>query len=370
MTLALAAALGVPGSAHASSQFFATVEVLWSSGGMRHGGIGLDLSYSYLPVDAPISPDLGGFVQARWMRRGIPAVNLGTRCGLEMPIEDYQGLFWPGLGVDSEIGWAFRPGRENGLHVGGGGSMMLFSVRHSHVPTAERRRRVGPGGELPLPDWSGPSAHDPTLAFGLSTPLISEPFRRGNVVMGRPLRDGSTRLRAPVAAIVHGDPAAATRWIDEGQDEHASIYAFLQLAGELAALGAPKPLVGRVITAAREEAGHAAMCFTLAAEAGGGPVAVGSLSVPQRPLVHRKMALARLALEGLFDGVVGEGEAASRALQEASDARLPRVVAVKERIAHEELGHASLSGDIVSWCCAEGGGAVKRLVQAAEHSLG
>jgi hypothetical protein len=302
MTLALAAALGVPGSAHASSQFFATVEVLWSSGGMRHGGIGLDLSYSYLPVGALISPDLGGFVQARWMRRSFVAVNLGTRCGLEMPVYNW-GVYSPGLGVDAEIGWALRPGRESGLHVGGGGNLLFLSVRHSQVPNAERRRRVGPEGELPLPDWSGPSTHDPTLAFGLNIPLLRSGLW---VTEGRPLRDGNTRLVAPVAAIVHGDPAAAQRWIKEGQDEHASIYAFLQLAGELSALGAPKALVGRVITAAREEAGHAAMCFSLAAEAGGGPVAVGSLSVPKRPLVHRETALARLALEGLLDGVVGK----------------------------------------------------------------
>ena len=189
------------------------------------------------------------------------------------------------------------------------------------------------------------------------------------MVEGRPLRDGNSRLRAPVAAVVYGNPTAATRWIEEGQDEHASIYAFLQVAGDLADLGAPKALVGRVVNAAREEAVHAAMCFSLAAEAGGGPVAVGSLPIPQRPVVHRKAALARLAVESLVDGVVGEGDAAKRALQVASDSRNARVVAAKERIAREEQGHASLSGDIVSWCCAEGGGDVRRLVSAAERSL-
>jgi hypothetical protein len=172
VSLALAAALGFPGPAQASSQLFASVEVLWSAGGMRHGGIGLDLSYSYLPVDALVSPDLGAFLQTRWMRRGFVAVNMGTRCGLEMPIDNYGDVFLPGLGVDSEIGWAFRPGRENGLHVGGGGNLLIFSVRHSQIPNASRRRMVGPNGELPLPDWSGPASHDPTLAFGLSLPLI------------------------------------------------------------------------------------------------------------------------------------------------------------------------------------------------------
>ena len=220
---------------------------------------------------------------------------------------------------------------------------------------------------MPLPDWSGPASHDPTLAFGLSAPLLLSGIF---VVEGRPLRDGNTRLRAPVAAVIHGDPAAATRWIEEGQDEHASIYAFLQLAGELSALGAPKAMVGRVINAAREEAVHAAMCFSLASEAGGGPVAVGSLPIPQRSLVHRKSALARLAVESLVDGVVGEGDAAKRALQVASDSRNARVVAAKERIAREEQGHAALSGDILAWCCAEGGRGVVRIVAAAERSLG
>ncbi len=65
---------------------------------------------------------------------------------------------------------------------------------------------------------------------------------------------------------------------------------------------------------------------------------------------------------------LGIGRVEGRPLRDGNT-RLRAPVAAKERIAREEQGHASLSGDILAWCCAEGGRDVRWVVSATERSL-
>src|SRR5689334_10117428 len=50
-------------------------------------------------------------------------------------------------------------------------------------------------------------------------------------------------------------------WLDDARLEHSAVSAFLTLAAELAALGAPSQLVRRAIDATRDEAKHTNLCL-------------------------------------------------------------------------------------------------------------
>lgn len=118
--------------------------------------------------------------------------------------------------------------------------------------------------------------------------------------------------------------------------EAASVHAFVQLARELAAHGAPPSLVQAALTAARDEVRHARTMTRLARRWGGTPKAPVVAPQDVRPLLD-------IALDNAVEGCVRETFGAASAhlsARTASDRALRRAFAT---IAREETEHAALS---------------------------
>lgn len=178
---------------------------------------------------------------------------------------------------------------------------------------------------------------------------------------------------APVSALALareltdvGREALVEHWTLVAREEHASIAAFERLARDLAAHGAPRSLVAQAELAARQEADHAARCFDLAGAFAGAPLS----PAPWRPDAEPTPSLARMAVEALLDGCLGEGTgAAEAALLVAGRTTVDPVHDTLVIIARDEAEHAELSWSVLEWCLAVGGEPVRAAVEAAIATL-
>lgn len=171
---------------------------------------------------------------------------------------------------------------------------------------------------------------------------------------GRPLRDGAVRRRPTIIA-ERVPNAEVLRWLRAGRDELEAVAAFVFLARELKAMGAPKTLIGRSLQAADDEVAHALLCLGRASELGAGRVVAQPIQPAHpsgRPVVNRRRALARLAHESWHDGHLNEGRAAASLERRAYASRDDRDARIQHRIAVEEFTHAILGRDIALWCAA------------------
>jgi hypothetical protein len=124
--------------------------------------------------------------------------------------------------------------------------------------------------------------------------------------------------------------------------EAAAVVAFRRLHRQLAALGAPRELLARVRTAARDEVRHARATAALARKYGATPAApCVTATAPASPL--------DIALENAREGCVRETYGALVAQLQVERARDADVRAVMVEIADEETQHAALSWDIAAW---------------------
>jgi hypothetical protein len=140
--------------------------------------------------------------------------------------------------------------------------------------------------------------------------------------------------------VVHG--AVGAYFAEMARLESASVPAFVQLERELSAFGAPRELVARARSAARDEARHARVCRALARRFGAeAPRAV----VRRTPL----RSLARVAIDNTREGCVGESFGALALAVAAGRARDPAVRSALARIALDEAEHAALSFDVDAW---------------------
>jgi hypothetical protein len=269
------------------------------------------------------------------------------------------------LGPDGAIAWSggavlgFRTspvGQRVELMARTGPAWSGFATQgHIHLATVRAEGGVAITEQGPAPLFGGDArglwgraeilrlagADDPHSVLGLGLEMGFVPM----IQEGRPLRDGGPARRC-AARIAGGTPSAeADRWLDSGRDELEAVSAFLQLARELLAAGAPEALVARCLAAADDEAVHAALCFGRAAEISGGRV----VARPLRPVRRGRVSPARLAAESFWDGVVNEGRAAAQAADRALAATCPRDAAIHERIARDEAGHAALGAAIHAW---------------------
>lgn len=142
--------------------------------------------------------------------------------------------------------------------------------------------------------------------------------------------------------------------------EAASVVAFHELAGQLAMLGAPGPLVDRCRRAAAEEARHAAVLGGLAADMG------GIVARPQRGPCE--VSLRAIALHNATEGCVYEAWAAVRATWMAARAIDPALRAAYGPIAADEAGHAQLAWDLHVWLIAQLDGDARAAVHAAQRA--
>jgi hypothetical protein len=211
---------------------------------------------------------------------------------------------------------------------------------------------------------------DVSLAAGLRLPT-----RRvgGCAVEGRPQRDGRGVPALPEVAFAEAldgedrDPVvarAAARWLRRAAAEWGSIPAFLALAEDLAAVGAPPALRERALAAAADELGHALVAAQVAAALAGREV-----WLPPSPGTARRPAgqggLEGLIFESWVDGVVGEAAAADAAAHEAAGARSPALRRALAGIAAEEGTHAALAADVLRWAVREGGARGAAALRAA-----
>ncbi|TNE92937.1 MAG: ferritin-like domain-containing protein [Deltaproteobacteria bacterium] len=170
---------------------------------------------------------------------------------------------------------------------------------------------------------------------------------------GRPCRVDGDPVLADVL-VLGALTEAARAWVDRGREEAASVGVFVQLARDLAALGAPRALIGRALRAAEEEVAHALLCYGAAEALAGVTVLPLSWPAPDLASGDRRARLTRIAREALADGIEGEGAAADRAEANRDTTVDPLLAAVEARIAFEERGHADLAKDLLVWARREG----------------
>ena len=124
--------------------------------------------------------------------------------------------------------------------------------------------------------------------------------------------------------------------------EAASVPAFLRLARELRAHGAPPALVRRALHAARDEVRHAQVTTQFARACGDRPTFA---AIP----VGGVRSLEQVAHENASEGCVLETHAALLAHHQAIRARTHRLRCVYASIAHDETRHAALAWDVACW---------------------
>ncbi len=347
--IALLAGLGSPTAAEARDreQVFVALQ-----GGILFGGPkvrfidGIELAYNKAyTIDEPFNYTVGPFGRLLAYKGGAE-VALGGRTGFAIAPELWFG-YVPRASLELETGFALRTHGGLGL-VTGGQLGFPFGALNG-------------GGVIDLGGPEGVIGVDPRLTLGVNFPVLGE----SQVIAGRPLRGSTGQMRqSPVLTRRLPVPETHT-WLKEGQEEHAAVFAFLKLARELAALGAPSSLISRALNAAEEEQVHAALCFTQAETLLEGPVRVRPLTAPARQWGSRAQALTQLAIESLQDGANNEGEAAKRALAESESSLDNTVAEIKALIAEDEARHASLGEEIAHWCIREGGTGVREAVRVA-----
>jgi hypothetical protein len=204
------------------------------------------------------------------------------------------------------------------------------------------------------------------LGLGLTLPLPEGVYggriRSGStcVIPGRPLRDAAG-ARMPTRGNSPASDDHAARWRADAQAECEAVAAFLQVADDLMAAGAPVALVDAALSAAADEVGHALLCAARAREQGASAAAAHPVlpSVPGGPVAGGEAALVRLATESLEDGLVNEGDAAAQAAADPRRGHCVRADRTLRRIAAEERRHAHLGAAIAGWAARTGGDPVR-----------
>ena len=124
--------------------------------------------------------------------------------------------------------------------------------------------------------------------------------------------------------------------------EAASVTAFVDLATQVAAHGAPRALVRALRRAARDEVRHARTMEALARARGARVAAVQLADVGPRSLLA-------IALENAREGCVRETWGAACAVTQSTRATDLEVRKAMQTIARDELRHAALSWELAEW---------------------
>ena len=140
--------------------------------------------------------------------------------------------------------------------------------------------------------------------------------------------------------------------------EAASVGAFLELAAQLAALGAPAALLARCRQAADEERDHAAQMGALARLHGG--------QIPPARQLPGAGDLESIARHNAVEGCVLETWSALVVAWQGRHAPDPVLRAACARIAEDEIRHAQLAWDLHRWLCAQLSADARARVEAAQ----
>jgi hypothetical protein len=186
--------------------------------------------------------------------------------------------------------------------------------------------RIIPGGSLPDSGVSWPRALDCVVSGPRNSPC------------GTGRRPAGLVDAPPVPS---GDPVAAML-AHMAHLEAASVDAFVMLASELRAHGAPASLIRRAERAARDEVRHARMVGALARRRGASPSAAVVERVPERDL-------EALAIENAREGCVGETYGACVAWFQAGAAGDRDIARVMAKVAVDETRHGELAFAVDAW---------------------
>ncbi|WP_438021835.1 hypothetical protein [Sorangium sp. So ce233] len=364
--LGLAALVSLPGQARADEPYAISGGVFLSLSFGQQLAFGLDADLratALLNTGRPSSEGnmgLGPFAQATWLNFSAGRFAAGIHGGSDLA-DDFSDVLYS---IDGELGWTYRtryndalPG-QHGFHVG------VMSALFSPVALDVSARAVIPLSGEPLV---------PEGIFGMGLRVVPPFGVRSEAVAGRPLRTADGVVLPPALAL---GPAAArparldraTRaalagaWLDSARAECGSIPAFLALARDLAAVGAPASLVARALDALGDEVRHAARCSEIASSLAGWRLRPALLPPPPARDADRRAALVRMALEAWHDGCLGEGAAAARARRSLAGASDAGVRAALGEIARDEAQHAELGWRVLAYCLAEGGREVREAV--------
>jgi len=170
------------------------------------------------------------------------------------------------------------------------------------------------------------------------------------------------RRHACVRSHGSSEPTGAATWLARAaHDEAASVHAFLALAEEFAAHGAPAELLTRIHLAADDERRHAALVTDLAERHGAVVPPLLLTPTPTRDLLA-------LAVENMVEGCVRETWAALSAAHQARHADTPELRDLYTSIAADETTHAELAWSIHTWLIAQLGEAEQAMVTAARSA--
>jgi hypothetical protein len=274
-------------------------------------------------------------------KQPLPRFTLGLHLGSELGRDGFE--------LGGELGVTYRGGPDDGfgLHTGLACGLSFVHAGLSYELGLEQGSIVG-GARIMPTYWAR---------------NVSDPYR--DAVPGRPLRtdDGLFQLSASTCM---RDAATARRARDAVEPvglaferdaalEAASVPAFLQLASELAAAGAPRALVRRALRAAADEQAHARLTAQLAVRHLGRPAIVRVPEVALRRTLTPHASTVRLATESWLDGCCSEGSAAASVAVAAERAYESATRAVLAEIARDEQRHAELAWSILSWALQAGG---------------
>lgn len=236
--------------------------------------------------------------------------------------------------------------RQVGLEAG---LLLDFQQRfgaHLGVTYGYNALYFGFQGAFPL---GGPERPVRTAIVGGLAPWSLEQERDA---VGRPLVTDAGMLRPAFAAPLpwiasREDRAARDYFAFTAQLEYSSVWTFLRLAAELAAVGAPAALVAAALDAADDEVRHAELCAAAAGQVTLLPLAMSAAQ--PRFTARTPAALARLAVEAWCEGCLNEGGAAEQAHLASREATDPARAAMLATIALDERGHAELSWRVLAW---------------------
>ena len=141
------------------------------------------------------------------------------------------------------------------------------------------------------------------------------------------------------------DSETASKWIEQGLEEHASIGTFAKFTVELMSIGAPLWMIELANAAAADEIRHAQISFDIANAYLGGVQCVVPGIFPHHQ-VDVDGDWNRIAVDTAIGGCIGETAAAFRMIKSAEQSLYEDAV---RQIAMDEVRHAALAWAVLDW---------------------
>jgi len=312
---------------------------------------GIQVSLDYTPYEGMCrihnGPDpmgiFGPMLRIGFVDSGKPRITVGGRAGMHsMTIHST---------FTAETGYTYQFGEHagHGLHLGGQAHFALAGVSSFYELGLDEFTVAGQAGFALAP---------------MSCAVAGRPLRSEQAIAELPTIDSNQRIATSPQA-----KKASRVWENRAQTEWASVPAFLEVAEQLQALGAPASLIHRAFEAASDEKRHAILAAGMSAKIGGGELELGNPKTSHRIPLPGQAGLTRLAVESWIDGCLGEGTAARTAFSEAEQTSDPILQQTLSQIAQDEAHHAGLAWDVMEWATDQGGHAVNGALEQARDLM-